>query len=466
MNYLGEVGDYNDEYQGFIPATATEAGVNEDWYINIYDSTDGNWYTGVQTQGGCGNQSPPFYLVITPATEQDVTVTFQVDVACLDTSWYHGLVYFAGDFCGWGGCDPTRQMSDPDGDLIYEGSYTIPAGSNPSAQYKYNNDNCTWESIGNRSFVIDDSSPTQILPIDIWDNWDCCTPSGPAEITGPGIWCVTLCFGDEFLDIPLVTPYDPPIIPGIGFYPGCESGPTPCNEVCTAGKGSPNWEIVEVAPSIYVLRLYVPRNAGDFYGCFCMTIDQILPVELSTFEATPLLEAVRLDWSTASEKDNAHFVIERSVNNAVWTEIAQIPGSGTSQTTTSYSYTDGYLVAGTTYSYRLSSVDISGARHTYERIASATPYGPEMVAEYNLTQNYPNPFNPTTSFGYTLKEAGLVTIKVFSITGREEVTLVNEFQSVGVYSVTFNGSTLPSGVYVYRMNVNGFSAAHKMVLMK
>jgi len=172
------------------------------------------------------------------------------------------------------------------------------------------------------------------------------------------------------------------------------------------------------------------------------------------------------DRSAASEKDNEHFTIERSLVNATWNEIAQIPGNGTTQTTKSYSYTDAHLVAGTTYYYRLGSVDISGDRQVYERIASATPYGPEMVAEYNLTQNYPNPFNPTTSFGYTLKEAGTVTIKVFSITGREEATLVNEFQPVGVYSFTFDGSSLPSGIYVYRMNVNGFSAAHKMVLMK
>ncbi|MBM3324098.1 MAG: T9SS type A sorting domain-containing protein [Calditrichaeota bacterium] len=467
MNYLGEVGN-NDEYRGYILATETEAGINEDWYINIYDSTDGSWYIGAQTQGGCGNQNPPFYLVITPATMQDVTVTFRVDMACLDYSWYNGLVYFTGDGPGWNWvpCDPSRQMSDPDGDFIYEGQFTFPAGSNPSVQYKYNKGSCDWEGGANRTFVIDDSGPTQILPIDIWDRWDCCTPGGPPEISGPGSYCIHLCFCDEYLDILLNVPFDPPIIPSIVFVPGCEQGMTQCNEACDPGAGTPTWEIVQIATGQYVLRLCVPRLAGNDYGCFCMTIDQILPVELSTFIATPLVEAVRLDWSTASERDNDHFTIERSFDNATWIEIAEVPGSGTSQTPKSYFYTDEHLTAGTTYYYRLSSVDIGGVRHLYDRTVSATPYGPEAVSEYALTQNYPNPFNPTTSFSYTLKEAGLVTIRVFDITGGEVATLVREFQPAGIYSASFDGRNLPSGIYIYHIQVNDFTATHKMVLLK
>jgi hypothetical protein len=458
MTYNVPIGN-NDELTGTIPALATQGGVDENFYVRVYDSSDDSWYDGAQDQNG---NDPPFTLHIQEGTSQDVTVTFRVDVACLDTSWYHGLVYFTGDGPGWNWapCDPSRQMSDPDGDLIYEGQFTFPGGSNPSVQYKYNDDNCNWESIGNRSFTIDDSSPTQVLPIDIWDNWDCCTPIGPSEITGPGSFCITPCFCDEYLDIPLNVPYDPPIIPGILFESGCDDLP------CATGAGLPTWEIVALSPGQYVLRICMPRVAGNYYGCYTMTIDQILPVELSTFEATPLVEAVRLDWSTASEKDNSHFVIERSSNSASWTEIAEIPGSGTSQTAKSYSYTDQHLLAGTTYQYRLSSVDIGGTRHTYDRIVSATPYGPEAVAEYRLTPNYPNPFNPTTSFSYTLKAAGLVKIRVFDMTGGEVATLVNESQPAGVYSVTFDGSKLPSGIYVYRIETNGFTAAHKMVLLK
>jgi hypothetical protein len=89
-----------------------------------------------------------------------------------------------------------------------------------------------------------------------------------------------------------------------------------------------------------------------------------------------------------------------------------------------------------------------------------------VAAEYALYQNYPNPFNPVTTIRYALKEAGLVTLKVYSVDGREMATLVHEMQSAAEHNVEFDGSHLASGIYVYTLNVNGFSASHKMVLMK
>ncbi len=466
MSYNGEV-DNNDEYMAIIPSSETQGGVDENFYCMLYDSTDETWYDGAQDQNF---NDPPFTLHIQVGTSQDVTVTFQVDMSCQHPSWYPGGVFFTGDYWGWGACDPSRQMSDPDGDLVFEADFFFPAGVNPAVLYKYNKHdgaNCNWEGVGNRPLTIDDSGPTQVLPIDIWDDWDCCTPSGPAEILAAGSYCVTLCYCDEYLDIPLITPYDPPIIPNIVFLPGCELGPTPCDEICEPGAGIPSWEIVLDASAYWVLRLCLPRdNPDNWYGCFCMTIDEILPVELSTFEATPLVNAVRLDWVTASEKNNAYFVVEQSQDQATWMDIGHVDGAGTTPTGNSYSFTDENLVAGTTYHYRLTSVDIDGTRNDYEQVVSATPYGPEAVSDYSLSQNYPNPFNPTTTFNYTLKEAGMVTIQVYDITGREVATLVSEPQTVGVYSVTFDGTALPSGIYIYRMQANDFTAAQKMVLMK
>lgn len=76
---------------GFIPAEATEAGVQEDWYVNLHDSTDGSWYTDARTQ--CEDVTA-FVLNITEATMPDVTVTFRVDMACPDPSWHLGGVFF------------------------------------------------------------------------------------------------------------------------------------------------------------------------------------------------------------------------------------------------------------------------------------------------------------------------------------------------------------------------------------
>jgi hypothetical protein len=85
---------------------------------------------------------------------------------------------------------------------------------------------------------------------------------------------------------------------------------------------------------------------------------------------------------------------------------------------------------------------------------------------YKLSQNYPNPFNPVTKINYALPKSGFVTLKVYDMLGREVVSLVNENKVSGNYSVDFNASSLTSGVYFYRLEVNGFVDTKKMMLIK
>ena len=67
---------------------------------------------------------------------------------------------------------------------------------------------------------------------------------------------------------------------------------------------------------------------------------------------------------------------------------------------------------------------------------------------------------------YQLPAISFVTLKVYDILGREVKTLVNEWQTVGSHSVTFDGTVLPSGVYLYRMQAGTYSETKKLVLMK
>lgn len=83
-----------------------------------------------------------------------------------------------------------------------------------------------------------------------------------------------------------------------------------------------------------------------------------------------------------------------------------------------------------------------------------------------LSQNFPNPFNPTTSITYGIPEDGSVLLRVFDVHGRVVSTLVNEARKAGTYSVEFDGSTLPSGVYLYRLEARGQVRVNTMTLIK
>jgi len=105
-----------------------------------------------------------------------------------------------------------------------------------------------------------------------------------------------------------------------------------------------------------------------------------------------------------------------------------------------------------------------------EEPEQAAPVG---LTDYYLSQNYPNPFNSTTNIEYTLPEESIVTIKIYDILGREVTTLKQGEQVPWHYKVSFNASSLASGVYLYRIEaipVNGqggnFLQTKKMVLLK
>ncbi|MBL7129016.1 MAG: T9SS type A sorting domain-containing protein [Ignavibacteria bacterium] len=86
--------------------------------------------------------------------------------------------------------------------------------------------------------------------------------------------------------------------------------------------------------------------------------------------------------------------------------------------------------------------------------------------DYKLSQNYPNPFNPKTVIKYVLPERGYIGLKVFNVMGENIATLVNRTQDKGNYEVTFNGESLPSGIYFYRLEANGKTINKKMILLK
>jgi Secretion system C-terminal sorting domain len=85
---------------------------------------------------------------------------------------------------------------------------------------------------------------------------------------------------------------------------------------------------------------------------------------------------------------------------------------------------------------------------------------------YKLSQNYPNPFNPSTTIEYSIPKTSFVSLKIYDILGTEVATLVNEEKPAGNYQVSFDASSLSSGVYFYRLPAGSFVETKKMILLK
>jgi len=89
-----------------------------------------------------------------------------------------------------------------------------------------------------------------------------------------------------------------------------------------------------------------------------------------------------------------------------------------------------------------------------------------ITSDFSLSQNYPNPFNPVTVIRYSLIENSFTTLKVYDMLGKEVARLVNETQYAGIYSVEWNASNFPSGVYFYKLQTENYSETKRMTLIK
>jgi hypothetical protein len=94
------------------------------------------------------------------------------------------------------------------------------------------------------------------------------------------------------------------------------------------------------------------------------------------------------------------------------------------------------------------------------------PISGSVPANFTLSQNYPNPFNPTTQIKYSVPRASQVSLKVYNTLGQEVATIFEGAQQAGNYLVTFDGSGLTSGVYLYKLQSGSVSIARKFILMK
>ena len=188
------------------------------------------------------------------------------------------------------------------------------------------------------------------------------------------------------------------------------------------------------------------------------------PVELISFTGETNGTQVALHWRTETEVNNYGFSIERSSSSpgTKWETIGFIQGHGNSNSPNDYSYTDLDIHKPDIYSYRLKQTDNDGT-FKYSNIVNVNV---TLPGNYYLSQNYPNPFNPETKIDFTIPERQNITLKVYNTLGEQVAELLNEEKDAGNYSVSFNASNLPSGIYIYTLATQNRTLIKKMTVLK
>lgn len=214
------------------------------------------------------------------------------------------------------------------------------------------------------------------------------------------------------------------------------------------------------------------NSPDNFYGWGILrALDAFLqisvPVELTSFTAKYLNDAVQLIWITATEKNNYGFEVQKRYENESYQTIAFIKGNGTTTNRITYNYTDTDIKSNKIY-YRLKQIDYNGeVNYTDEVLVDI-----QLPQDFILYQNFPNPFNPSTRIQYALKSKQFVTLKVYDVLGNEVSTLINEYKDAGKYEVEFNAATpelntsLSGGTYFYKLQAGEFFEVKKMILLK
>ncbi|HCI71009.1 MAG TPA: hypothetical protein DHV30_10605, partial [Balneola sp.] len=99
-------------------------------------------------------------------------------------------------------------------------------------------------------------------------------------------------------------------------------------------------------------------------------------------------------------------------------------------------------------------------------LATSNEHKAELPNSILLKQNFPNPFNPTTTISYTLPEATNVSLNIYNMLGIHIISLQNGFKPAGEHSITFDASSMSSGLYIYKLSAGATTLTKRMTLIK
>lgn len=192
----------------------------------------------------------------------------------------------------------------------------------------------------------------------------------------------------------------------------------------------------------------------------CTTCTTPLPVSMLDFHGEARDTYNEVSWSTATELNNSHFVLEHSPDGINFTEIGTIEGHGTTNAVQKYSYLDKSPYKDVTY-YRLVQFDYNG-RGNMTEIISVRTIGKRS---FDLLDVYPVPSSDKVTVSMNTFEAGVADVSVLELTGRVVTGKKVEFEK-GNFQVSMDLNEVPSGVYLVRVAYNGGDTQVKRIIKK
>ncbi|MFM2189856.1 MAG: hypothetical protein RL491_242, partial [Bacteroidota bacterium] len=174
-----------------------------------------------------------------------------------------------------------------------------------------------------------------------------------------------------------------------------------------------------------------------------------LPVSLLDFRATPAENKILINWSTASETNNAGFHLEKSVQGDSFIQIGWIPGHGNTNTQYDYQFEDWEVEKNKTYYYRLNQMDFDGTS-SYSEVVSA-----KLTGQGVQVSAWPNPFNSSTNLIINLQQDAIVEAWVVNAIGQEVAELTRQELSKGAHPFTFDlqANSCKPGIYMVMVKV-------------
>jgi len=249
---------------------------------------------------------------------------------------------------------------------------------------------------------------------------------------------------------------------------------TSCDGFPVDGVETNYYILDDVDPGIYYYRvkghydgeLVEDEPWTDIQNIATVT-DASTSIELADFQLNPLNDRIHVSWQTASQTENAKFILERKTANTNWQSVYEIQGEGSNSILMNYSYDDKNIRSGNTYYYRVMDLDYSGkldSSYVLNARISDEIFSKDL--QFNLNKIYPNPFNPQVTISFNVITESDINLSIYSSNG-DIVDIIGDkkYQS-GNHILYWNPKGLSTGIYFLKIHSKNQSDTYKLLYMK